>query len=215
MVVEQGVTVAADFGSMAGEVALCTQAVGIADRSELVKLELSGAAAPLARAYEEVTGRDPVERLARLAERAWWCCLPGERVVCLSEPADEAAVRARAEGLASAEPEVALSDRSGELAAVGVVGPSAEALLRSAGLAPGAEIPPAGALREVHVDGLPALLLREATTHFLAMCPAQQAAHLWWTLHDAGAELGAGLVGREALDHVEVNERTLAGQAVD
>ena len=56
MVARHGWLVAAHYGSPGGEMALCDRAVGLADRSDLGKLELRGDAEPLEQLVGQLTG---------------------------------------------------------------------------------------------------------------------------------------------------------------
>ena len=73
MLYEAGVTFANDFGSVAGEVAVCLRAVGIADRSDLVKLDISGPAEDVA----AVVGSWPAP--CRNPASRFMCSAPGGR----------------------------------------------------------------------------------------------------------------------------------------
>ena len=142
-----GQSVAVSYGSPAGELAACVSAAGIADSSQLTKLELCGPRARLAELVRQATtaslasggvltpaARGGVVPLARRGAEL----IRAQRVVVLCEPAvGRAAARAVAR-LGGAAPGLVVRDRSravvGDhghrrrdrdvLAALGVFGPS-------------------------------------------------------------------------------------------
>ena len=62
--------VANDFGSVAGELAACLRAVGVADCSDLVKLDVHGSAEAVAAAVTHVAGAVPATGGALHVRRA-------------------------------------------------------------------------------------------------------------------------------------------------
>ena len=118
MVQRHGRWVAADYGSAAGEVAVCLSRVGLAERSDRATFEVR---AGVERALEELT---------ELGDRAWFVrVLPDEAVIrCDGE--DEAACAA---ALARADGAQVL-EVSGNYAALDLVGPRAEQALAAAAI---------------------------------------------------------------------------------
>jgi heterotetrameric sarcosine oxidase gamma subunit len=205
-----GATIAADFGSAAGELAILIRAVGIADRADLGVLELTGHPGTVVHTAERVAGRAPSPGSAVRTSSAWWC-LVGDRVLILCEPARRAALAAALAAAVTRAPGVEVRDVSDGHAAVSVVGPRAPELLRAV-TGGGAQAQPAadGACVEGELAGTPVLLLREsATQHLLVMARGDEPAD-WQALLEAGRALGVAYVGREALEHYAVHARTLA-----
>src|SRR5680860_1030890 len=79
MLIENGVSVCSDFGSTASELGVCLRSVGIADRAELVKLQLLGDPERVAVAVEQAVGVAPAAPTALFGDGAWWYG-SGERV---------------------------------------------------------------------------------------------------------------------------------------
>lgn len=201
---ECGAIVAIDYGSVTGEVAVCQTAVGVADRSELVKLELRGGAEALAQL---------VERLAALSgDHAWIHPLSHERVLVLCDPCHDRGLIERVVDEVAATTEVSSVDVSDDRATILLLGPSAEALLASPELGRGRDVPPVGGVEEALVAGGPGLLMRQGSDQFLIVTDRAHAVPVWHALHEAGAAHGIASVGRAALDRFDVSGRTLARQ---
>ncbi len=154
MVERCGTLVVRDFGSAASEAAVCQRAVGIADRSDLVKLELRGRQARLLELIEQLTGARPdvASALASTADHAWWCVVAPERVLVLGD-ACQASRFLRVIELAANRGAVTLADASQTLAAIAVVGPRAAGLLGAASDFDGGEPPTTEQLATVPIAG--------------------------------------------------------------
>src|SRR5579871_5393899 len=87
-----GGRVAAHFGSPAGELAACLRAVGLADRSDLGVLTMTGGEAAISDLVEHATGvLLSVGGVVATAD-AWWCRAASDRVVTVTEPAARARI---------------------------------------------------------------------------------------------------------------------------
>ena len=89
----RGRPVAVSYGSAAGELAACLRAVGMADSSQLTKLELCGPARPLGELVRLATGGTLAPGGVLEAGGTWWCGADGpsrtfttQRVFVLGEP---------------------------------------------------------------------------------------------------------------------------------
>jgi glycine cleavage system aminomethyltransferase T len=192
--------VVAHYGSAAGELAACVSAVGLADRSELTKLELEGPPAQLQHLAERLTGSELAVGGAVLSGGAWWCSeRPGRLlVVCDPRLGDRlyAVLRARVARRSA----VHLTDRSAELAALAVVGRRASALLAELGVYGASgnprHVPP---LTAHAVTGAEVLWLLESDDKALALMAAPDAPAVWHHIERAGQRLGLCAVGHEAL----------------
>lgn len=214
MAEKNGAAVAADFGSVAGELAVCEQAVGIADRADLAQVELHGSATLVTEALVALAGRQAAPGFAAHGLDAWWCRLDSHRVLGVCEPGHDEDALAALERVAAATPGVAWSDVSGDHVALGVIGPRAEALLTEAGPIDADDMPATGAFSDLTLSGGPGLLLREAPALFLVLVPAAHGIRAWHALHEAGEPLGGGAVGVEAFDRYAAGLRTRAQQPV-
>jgi glycine cleavage system aminomethyltransferase T len=215
MVSRGGATVAADFGSVAGELAVCQQAVGVADRADLAQLELHGNAGPVAEALVALAGREPATGYAARSADAWWCRVDSHRVLGFCEPGHRDAAAAALARIAGDTPGTDWSEASDDYVALGVAGPAAEALLAAAGPIDAADMPALAGFCDVTLSGAPGLLLREAPALFLALVPAAHGIRAWHALHEAGEPLGVGAVGVEAFDRFAAGLRARALQAAE
>jgi glycine cleavage system aminomethyltransferase T len=117
--VRHGQRVAAHFGSVASETAVCLRSVGLADRFGGVTFDVRGAAGAVDAALQRVDGHAPVSR-------------PGaHHAVVRSEREDEARCRSLL-----ADDDLFVTDVTKDYAALGLVGPRAGSVLVQAGLAP-------------------------------------------------------------------------------
>ena len=202
MVSRAGRSVAADFGSIVGEVAVCRHTVGLVDRSDRMTFELRGEAHALDAATKALTGRRVGRGTAVHVDDGWVCRLSPELLLVRCEACD--AERCRVTVTAAAGEGVALRDVCEQYAAVGLVGPHAEDLLRGMGLPEGTPI------ARVAVGGVPALLLRENDHLFEVIEESGRAREVWEALRDAGRAHGISCVGCDAL--AEVHAAQLLGR---
>jgi len=208
-----GRTVAVNYGSAAGELAVCVRAVGLVDRSELMKLVLEAPSAQLGHLLVRLTGRMVAVGGALQTADGWWCRAAENRAIVLSEPAIGARLRERLESQAQARLHVAVTvrDRSDEWAAIAVIGHAAPRLLSALG-AYGESGDPRWvapfSVGEVH--GVGVMWLLESDRRALALVPRAQAAELWRALEDAGRPFGISCVGHEAARRYALLERSAA-----
>ncbi|MBA2630529.1 MAG: hypothetical protein H0U84_05865 [Thermoleophilaceae bacterium] len=201
-----GVLVAEDFGSVAGEVALGQRAVGVADRSELAKWQLSGRPEQLDSMVGLFTGARREPAVAVHAAGGWWCTLAPDRLLVIAEPRERAGMSNRL----NAASDIGVSEVSARYTAIAVVGPRAGVLLRAAGM-PGSD-PVPDELRSLEVGGHPAHVLSEGPESFLVLVGEADAVPTWEALLEVGHALGVGLVGRQALERLAISARTRARQ---
>ena len=191
-----GCIVAADFGSLAAELAVTRAAAGLADVSNIGKFVVRGTDYALAAIYP--SGRQLVARRPVLVDDAWWCpvstgqllvlCGPGAREHVLDD------LRARTAVL-----DLGVDDVTSSYAAMCVVGPSAGHVLSRAGVCS----PPEGGMRtDSAAGGIPVLVVREGRHRWLLVVPVADAAELWHALSDAGGPVGLAYVGADALHHL-------------
>lgn len=196
MVARHGREVPADFGSPDGELAACREAVGLVDRSDRATLEVRGAPEALDEVVRRLTGR-PLDRGSALhVGREWWCRVSPEQLLIRCEAAHVDAARYGICRETTHIPGAVVHDASDEWAAVGVVGPRAEDLLREIGL------PEGEPLREVLVQDIRAILLREDEHRFELIEACADAPVVWNRLREAGREHGVSFVGSEALEQL-------------
>jgi glycine cleavage system aminomethyltransferase T len=196
MVSRHGREVPADFGSPDTELAACRDAVGLVDRSDRATLEVRGEPEALDEVLHRRTGRPLAPGDALHVGREWWCRVAPEQLLVRCEAAHVDAARYALCKEITRIPGAVVHDASDEWAAVGVVGPRAGGLLRAAGLPEGA------AMREVRVEDVPAILLREAESRFELIEAWADAPVVWNRLREAGREHGVSYVGSQALEQL-------------
>jgi glycine cleavage system aminomethyltransferase T len=194
MAERDGWLVAADFGSLASELAVSRAAAGLADVSSIPKLELRGSAEAIAALHPALDPCGPVR-----TGDAWWCLLSPELALVLGVPGTNGAMRGEVESLCAGA-EVTVSDVTADRVAICLMGPSAAKVLTRAG----ARGLPADGIRSESIGGIPTLVLHESDRRWLLVAPVADAAELWHQLSDAGAPLGLAYVGSDALQHLLV-----------
>lgn len=201
-----GTPVAINYGSAAGELAVCVRAVGLVDRSDLVKLAIDGPPAQLRDVMMRLTGGALSPGGARLTGGAWWCCSSPDRVIALCE----APVGRRLHEQLRSMHHVGLSaiDRSSELAAIALLGPATARLLRTLGAYGGSgdprDVPP---FHAGSVGGVEVQWLLESERHALALVRRHLGGQLWRTIERSGRHLGLSCVGLEAAGRYALLER--------
>lgn len=193
-----GWSVAASFGDPEGEVTACRTSVGVADRSELDKLELTGSADALAALVGAVSTAEE-ERSARLepgtalrAADAWWCPVTPNRVMVLAEAGGTDAP--------GSSERASVVDVTTQLGAIALVGPRARDVLTrvtALDVRPGSL--PEGGFRPGSIARTPGMLLRERDDRFLVLFGAAYAEYMWTVLLDTAEPLDGRAVGTEAL----------------
>ena len=84
MTEREGWLVAADFGSLAAEIAVSRATAGLADVSSISKFEVQGPATAIADMYP--SGRELRPGRAIEAADAWWCVVSHESLLVLASP---------------------------------------------------------------------------------------------------------------------------------
>jgi len=195
MAERQGWLVAADFGSLASELAVCRSAAGLADVSSIAKFEVRGGEHALAALHPSCRPLS-AQRAVRAGE-AWWCPVSDDLLLVLAAPNAALRVRAGLEDAIAGDP-LEVVDVTSERVAVCLMGPAARQVLIRAG----ARAMQEGAIRAESIAGVPTLVLHEDERRWLLVAPAEDAAELWAALSDAGAPLGLAHVGADALQHL-------------
>ena len=134
-------TAVAHYGSVATELAICRKTAGLADRSELGRLELTGREPWIEHALAHAIGPGVPRpgRAARLGDT--WCCrvAPDRALIVAPAPALARWRRLAREAVVAGHP-IACADVSAATTAASLVGPSAAAVLRLAALPYGPEV---------------------------------------------------------------------------
>jgi glycine cleavage system aminomethyltransferase T len=208
-----GRTVAVNYGSAAGELAVCVRAVGLVDRSELTKLVLEAPPAQLGHLLVRLTGRLVAVGGALQTDDGWWCRAAEDRVIVLSDPAAGERLRERLRHQAQVLHHVAVTvvDRSEQWAAIALIGDATPKMLRALGAYGDSGDPrsvsPFGA---GVVRGVDVMWLLESDRRAVAIAGREQAGDLWRALEDAGRPFGLSCVGNEAARRYALLERSAA-----
>jgi len=190
-----GRTIAAHYGSVPGELAVCMKSVGLADRSDIGVFELHGDQGLLDRALVNRLGDPPLApRNARRMRSVWYIRQDPRRLLLVGpHPA-----------LASGPPigkghdrtDLPHKDIGAGVRTISLIGPRAARLLSAAGLPGDLAI---GAVARDPDDPDIIAILRESPRRFLALVRTGGADALWARLLVAGEPLGAAFVGFDAL----------------
>jgi heterotetrameric sarcosine oxidase gamma subunit len=183
-----GWNVAVAFGDPTAEAARMAQSVGFADRSSLVKLELTAAA-------DAIAGLGLRAGVAERRDGAWWCPVTPERVLLLGEPESAADLSRRAEAVGGR-----VLDVSCGWAALALVGPQCRELLaRFCAIDVRRAISPVASFRPGSVARTPGYVLVESVDRLLIMVGWALGQFLYEVVADAAEHLGGGPVGADAL----------------
>lgn len=201
-VADRGTGVAAHYGSPAGELAVCARAVGLADRSDLIKLELRGHEPVVERLVQAVVGFSLAPGGCATTGGTWMCARSEASVVALVEPGRDCFLTDWAD---RSGPGFRVEDRTERWAAIALVGPATNKLLAALDLLSDPRLAPP--FSEVRVDGAEADLLLQSSSRALLLTEARNACRVWSAVESAGKPLGLGYVGSEALRRFSVRER--------
>ena len=203
MVARHGWWVAAHFGSPAGELALCATAVGLADRSDLGKLELRGGESALEQLVGQLSGGQVAPGDALLVDGAWWCAVSREHVLALCDAGETDRIRAAAGAAVRWTPGATVTDVTPRYAALGLLGPrTADVLAELSDSEPALGDVDSPAFDVLRLAAVPAMLLRGAPGRAVVLMEAARAASLWNEAERAGREAGLGHVGADAVSHL-------------
>jgi glycine cleavage system aminomethyltransferase T len=186
-----GWNVPVGFGDAAVEAERIERSVGFADRSWLVKLEVSASA-------DAVAGLELSPGVAELRDGAWWCPVTSERVLVLGEPAAGGSLRARADSLGGRVVDVTCG-----LAALALAGPLCRELLaRFCAIDVRPAVSPVASFRPGSVARTPGYVLVEGEDRLLIMVGWALGQYLYEVVADAAEHLRGGPVGADAISAV-------------
>ena len=144
-----------------------------------------------------------------LRRHAWWCGDAPGRVIVLSDPDTGSRLRDRLHADARRFVHMAVHDASAELAAIGLLGRNADAVLARARSIRRVRRPSRGApFAHGSIDGIPASWLLQSDRRALALVPREHAGEAWLAIERAGRPFGISCVGQEAVSRYALLERT-------
>lgn len=211
MATRGGQPVAINFGSAAAELAVCVRAVGLVDRSELVKLVLEATPAQLETLMQRLTGGTVVPGGVVPAGGAWWCGEAPGRVFVLSDrqAGPRLLERLRTEALCHVTTQV--REVSGELAAIGLLGRGTGRVLNALGVyGASGEVRRARPFARGWVEDIPAWWLLQSDRRAIALVSRVDAGAAWLAIERAGHPFGISCVGYEAASRYALVERPRA-----
>jgi hypothetical protein len=194
--------VVAHYGSPAGELAACVGRVGLVDRSDLLAIEIAGNGVAVMELVERASGWPLAPGGCSFAAGTWWCARSSESVIALAELESreiyETIVRLGG-------PDLCVSERSQDLAAIGLVGKATLAVLAAAGAVEDPRAAPA--FGGAKVGGANVELLLQSNRRAVVLVAPDAARHVWRTLEANGRPFGLCYVGAEALARFTLMER--------
>lgn len=203
-----GLPVALNYGSAAGELAACTRGAGIGDCSWLAKLELVGPPDVVGDVVRSVTASSVLPGGALHAVSTWWCSLADGRVIVLCEQAIADRLRGFLDALLVRNPRLRIIDRTADWAAIAVLGRRAPQVLTALGVyGPGGDPRMASPFSPGNVGEVPALWLLESDHHALALVDREHAGAAWLAIERAGRASGICCVGQDAMSRYGLLER--------
>lgn len=203
-----GLPVALNYGSAAGELAACTSSAGVGDCSWLAKLELVGPPGVVGDVVRTVTASSVAPGGALRAVSAWWCSLADGRVIVICEQAIADRLRGFLDAFLVRDPRLRVVDRTAEWAAIAVLGRRAPEVLTALGVyGPGGDPRMAAPFSPGSVGEVPALWLLESDNYALALVDREHAGAAWLAIERAGRASGICCVGQDAMSRYELLER--------
>lgn len=191
--------VVAHYGSAAAEIAVCSKAVGLVERSELELLEVIGEQSLLQHALAPAIPAVPAPGAAACVADTW-CCRVGSDRALVAGGAGAVDRWRQVVSRAAAHTGSAVHARVLSRADVlSMVGPKAATVLASTSLP--ADLDP-GRVAEGLLSGAPVWVVCEARERYLLLFPEGCSSAALDSLGDSGRPVGLARVGHEALAHL-------------
>ena len=197
-----------NYGSAAGELAVCVSGVGLVDRSALDKLVLEAPSAQLDDLIARLTGGTLAVGGALTSDGYGGAGSPPTACCCSPSPVAGPRARAQLRQLLLHHPSLTIEDRSEEWAAIEVIGRAAAQVLNALGAYGEAGDPRSVApFAPGSVDGVAVTWLHECDRRALAVVAREAAGLVWQTIEAAGRPYGISCVGHEAANRYRLLER--------
>ena len=199
-----------NFGSAAGELAVCLRAVGLVDRSELTKLVIEGPAERIGAILVRVAGTDLAVGGVTQRSTTWWCRADPDRAIALCQPArgkrlwEELRLQARRHGF------VALSDCSHTWTAIELIGRATPNVLAALGAyGEDRDVRRVTPFSTAHIGTVEVSWLLESERRALALVAREHAAQAWRMLEEAGRPFSISCVGQQAAARYSLLDPTM------
>jgi glycine cleavage system aminomethyltransferase T len=203
-----GANVAVHYGSAAAELGVCVAAVGLADRSDLGKLAITGPADGIADLLRDIVGAPLEPAGVAVAAAAWWCAASPEHVIVQCERARAPRLLRMLRAQARRLPGVEVADVSASLSAIALVGPRAPRLLSALGaLGPGGDPRSAAPFGCATIGGAAVRVLLQTDRRALVLVEALVADRVWRAIAETGRPFGLSCVGTEAVERFALIDR--------
>ena len=194
------------YGSAAAEIAVCSKAVGLAERSDLFLLDVSGAPTLLEHALAPaISDAVPAAGEARCVADTWCCRIEAGRALVAGAAGAVDRWRHVVSRVAATTGTAVRADVLPEGEAVSIVGPKAPALMERstlpAGLTP-------GGVAGGQVAGAQVWVVCEGELRYLLLFPRGCPVEALEAIGESGRPLGLARVGHEALSHMRAARRT-------
>jgi glycine cleavage system aminomethyltransferase T len=196
--------VAAHYGSPGGELAACVRTVGMADRSNLQKYEISGPADAVDEFLASELSATVTEASSAITRDGALCGRLGNRAVVLAE---QSAASLTSPGGPSS---LSIVDRSDSWAAIGLGGPATQQVLLNLGHL--AEFAVPGTFASVTIAGAEVQLALPSSHLAVLIADAGSATDIWLAVLAAGQSARLSYVGGEAFRRYALWERTSQGR---
>ena len=196
----------AHYGSAAAEIAVCSKAVGLVERSDLCLLDVSGAATLLEHALAPaISDAVPAAGEARCVADTWCCRIEPDRALVAGAAGAVDRWRHVVSRVAAHTGAAVTAEVLPDGEAVSIVGPKAPTLMQEsplpAGLTP-------GGVAGGEVAGAQVWVVCEDELRYLLLFPQGCPAEALEAIGESGRPLGLARVGHEALSHMRAARRT-------
>lgn len=200
-----GRDVVAHYGSAAAEIAVCTKAVGLVERSDLSLLDVSGAETPLHHALAAaIPDTVPALGEARCVADTWCCRLEPDRALVAGAAGAVDRWRHVVSRAAATTGIAVTAELLTEAEVVSVVGPKATTLLERSSLP--AVLSP-GSVGGGRVAGSTVWVVCEDHERYLLLFPHGCPEVALEAIGESGRPLGLARVGHDALAHLRAARR--------
>jgi glycine cleavage system aminomethyltransferase T len=197
----------AHYGCPAGELAVCVEAVGLADLSHLRKISLAGDPTALMQVVRDATGYSLRPGGCVEVPGVWWCAPSPERLIALVEGTHPMLSEiAWGHGV----PGVTVTDHSTDWSAIGLIGRAAMMVLARLGVVGNPRL--AAPFGRVAIGGAEVGLLLQSDRRAVLLVDCRSAADVWHAIEEEGRAFGISCVGADARGRFAILER-LAGRA--
>ena len=197
--------VVANYGSAAAEIAVCTKAVGLVQRSDLRLLEVAGAESVLEHALAPaIPGAVPAAGEANCVADTWCCRVEPGRALVVGSPGAVDRWR-QVVSRAAATTGIAVTAKVlAEADVISIVGPKASTVMSMSSLP--VHVAP-GAVAEGEISGSPVTVVCEDVDRYLLLFPQGCSGVALDAIGQAGRPVGLARVGHEALSHLRAARR--------